>query len=203
MGVSVNVNTAALILLRCKKLTTLTIHFTYRHISCSVKNPMYLPLLELKDLQYLYIGLTALYTKHIVILPKIEFIKYPTHIHLSSSRAASISIPRGFAGLANLTHLSMSWAIGRSCTSDLREFLQKSSSVVLIQWYDEHHSLSDVKTNLINRGLVDQRIVVLGTSLLMYHENNQTIWLFAQRIVQWRSVNKGKNTHLGLIPDDP
>ena len=33
---------------------------------------------------------------------------------------AAISIPLGFAGLANLTHLSMSWVIGRSCTADLR-----------------------------------------------------------------------------------
>ncbi|KAN0091488.1 hypothetical protein V8E55_005054 [Tylopilus felleus] len=80
----------------------------------------------------------------------------------------------GFAKLASLMHLGMSWTIGWSCTSDLQQFLQRSSTVVLIQWYDEHHSHTEVEQNLQNRELVDQRIV-----LLRDHKNNKDVWEFA------------------------
>ena len=66
LGRSINVDTAALILLSCRRLTSLTIRFTYRHIACAVRNPLYRPLLELTDLKYLYIGLTVLHTSRMV-----------------------------------------------------------------------------------------------------------------------------------------
>ena len=197
MGKSVNVGTVALILPRCKKLASLTMCFAYRHISCAIRNPLYRPLLELTDLKYLNIGLTTLHTNHMVSLSKIEFFNYPTHLHLLSSGSASISIPTGFAKLVRLTHLGMSWTIGQSCNSDLQQFLRKSSTVVLIQWYDKHHSRSEVEKNLQDQELVDQRIVLLGD-----HENNEDAWELAECIVRWRVENKSKDTHLHLITID-
>ena len=103
----------------------------------------------------------------------------------------------GFAKLVRLTHLGMSWTIGWSCTSDLRQFLWKSSTVVLIQWYDKHHSHSEVEKNLQDQELVDQRIVLLGD-----HENDEDAWKLTKCIVRWRVENKSKDTHLHLITID-
>ena len=85
----------------------------------------------------------------------------------------------GFAKLASSTHLSMSWTIGQSCTSDLQQFLQRSSTVVLIQWYNEHHSCTEVEENLPNQELVDEWIV-----LLRDHESNGNVWEFAEYVVK-------------------
>ena len=194
--------TTMLILPRCQKLTTLTICFIYCHMPCTARNPLLLLLLELKELKCLYIGLTALYTNHRVFLPGIEFLNRPIHLHLSSSRMASISIPLGFTDLTSLAHLSISCAIGCSCTPSLQKFLDISSSVVLIQWYDEYYSLSDVKANLRKRELVDQQIVVLGVRLMVHHENDESIWIFTECIVKWRVDNKSKYSHLCLITID-
>lgn len=170
LGRSVDVGTAALILLSCRRLIFLTICFAYCHITCTVQNSLHRLLLELTGLKYLYIRLTMLYTSYMVSLPNIKFLNYPTHLHLLSSGSASISIPMGFAKLTSLMHLSMSWTIGQSCTSDLQQFLQRLSTVVLIQWYDKYHSRTEVEKNLRNQELVDEQIVFLRD-----HESNRDV----------------------------
>ena len=65
--------------------------------------------------------------------------------------------------------------------------------MVLIQWYDEHHSRTEVEQNLQNRELVDQWIM-----LLRDHENNKDVWEFAEYVVRWRVERKSKHVHLYL-----
>ncbi|KAF8121235.1 hypothetical protein EV363DRAFT_1186878 [Boletus edulis] len=180
MGPSVNVRTAALILPRCQTLTTLIIRFSYRYIACAIRNPLYHVFLALKNLRCLYIGLTTLPISRMLYLPSIEVLNRLSHLHLLSSEAASFTVPLGFAFLTNLTHLSMSWAVGRSCTDHLLLFLNKSSCAVLIQWIDNNHSPAFVEENLRRWELVDRRIVVMSIHLKEHCREGKDMWSFAE-----------------------
>ena len=69
--------------------------------------------------------------------------------------------------------------------------------MVLIQWYDEHHSRTEVEQNIQNRELVDQWIVLLRDL-----ENNEDVWEFAEYVVRWRVKRKSKHVHLYLNGTD-
>ena len=96
----------------------MTIRFTYRHIACAVRNPLYRPLLELTDLKYLYIGLTVLHTSRMVSVmicplraylgPTITFLsmqlRLPTRLMFLLTFIHSLCLPTHLMFLLTFTH---------------------------------------------------------------------------------------------------
>ena len=190
IGKSVTIPTIVQVLTLCMNLNKLTLQTALCFISDASKNPLMEPLYNLQCLKKLHIGLSATLTSYIAYLPDFQLFGRITHLHLAGVGTGT-AIPDGIPMLPNLTHLSLQWNVTRYCSPTLREFLERPSTVVLVLWTAGSMSKEEIETELGWRGLAQARVVLLVTPQIPAFMLDGGFWPYAERIAQWRHVNKG------------
>ena len=195
IGKSVTITAIVQVLTLCVNLNELTLQATsgLRCISDESKGLLMEPLYNLQCLKKLHVGLSAIPTPYIAHLPDFQLFSRITHLHLAGGVGTGTAISEGMSMLQNLTHLSLQWSVARYCNPTLKEFLEHPSTVVLVLWTAGLVAEERIKSELGWRGLAQARVVLLATQQIPVFmlDGLGGFWAHAERIAQWRLVNKG------------
>ena len=164
-----------------------------------VENPLVQPLCDFNlGLTTLRMDLASTFHDPHVFLPSLTLLQRVERLHLSNTWVARRGLHIGLHELRfRLTHLSFHVRPpGRHTATHievlaliLQRFLRLR---VVVLWRMDYHTSQEIYAHLIQRDLMDRRIVVFNlASFTEFAEPVSTFWEVAEQIVRWRESNEG------------
>ncbi|KAF8126480.1 hypothetical protein EV363DRAFT_1452861 [Boletus edulis] len=193
IGQLVDTVQAANVISECCNITTLTICLPFWPTSRASHDFIRQSLENLHNLRSLSISLVTLTDKAKVDLTKFQTFNQLTHLHLVASVTTSEIIPQGLSGLVNLTHLSLHWFQSGDCITSLQQFLARPSSCILVLWVPDVSLPEKLEKRLVERNLVDQRVVSLVHERYNEYVRKGGFWQYAERLITWRVEKNSKH----------
>ncbi|KAH0839370.1 hypothetical protein J3R83DRAFT_58 [Lanmaoa asiatica] len=196
IGQLVNPVQAVDVISQCCNIAMLTIRFPswptpLDHASYDL---LLQPLENLHNLRSLSISLVMLTDGTEVDLSEFQVFHQLTHLHLIAPAASREIVPKGLSRLPSLTHLSLHWFQSRDCIACLRRFLAHPSSLsrILVLWVPDISLPKKPERKLVDRNLVDRRVVLLVQERYNEYMRKGGFWQYAERLVAWRVEKNSK-----------
>ena len=189
IGMSVPPGTVAMLLRHCPRLINLSLHgggnsLCQFHVILNVLN-------NLTYLRFLSVDPALFFQTCFVYLPDTSVFHHVTHLDLTTHWALD-TITSGSQHLSRLTHLSMTWRVGRAVTRSLVALLQCQNFKLILVWLDDINGQPRVIRGLLKWRLGDSRIVLLRQASNWSMELSGNFWLHAECIVTWHERNNSK-----------
>jgi hypothetical protein len=191
IGMEVSIPSMVKVLTICQNVEELAIKPCLRYVTRRSINPLLGPMENLLQMKTIYTEVVTVPGEEHVPLPDFTWFNRLSRLHLNVSWASLESVPDSISTLQNLTHLSMFWITSRHCTSELKKFLEKGTTVVLIIWINDWVMESAIQKDLHLRGLKGNRVVLFRSSLMCEYMAAGGFWMSAEKVVKWRVDNNG------------